>query len=52
MLALSWLLAPAHVPTYVGGLEGCYAPPRHHTARGGSRARAAQSDVPAMRLAM
>ena len=30
MLALLTLAASAHVPTYGGGVEGCYTPPHHH----------------------
>lgn len=31
MLALVALVGVSHVPTYVGGAENCYTPPRHHT---------------------
>ncbi len=31
MLLLVPLLASAHVPTYVGGVENCFKPPHHHT---------------------
>lgn len=31
MLHLIALAGSAHAPTYVGGTENCYTPPRHHT---------------------
>jgi hypothetical protein len=30
MLALAALVGVSHVPTYVGGAENCFTPPRHH----------------------